>query len=123
MGFAWSSTFVALNHYFSKKRGQAIGLSMVGTALGMMAMPQLVQLLLVEFNFKGAVLILGGIACHSLAGSMLLQPIKWHLRPEKPKKEEEMMDLSEKVGIYCSYYNLQFRSVDQILKYQWQSEG
>lgn len=98
VGFAWSSTFVALNHYFSKKRGQAIGLSMVGTALGMMAMPQLVQLLLLEYDFRGAVLILGGVACHSLAGSMLLQPIKWHLRPEKPKKEVEMLDLSEKNG-------------------------
>ncbi|KAJ9587653.1 hypothetical protein L9F63_018905, partial [Diploptera punctata] len=98
IGFAWSSTFVALNHYFYEKRGQAIGLSMVGTALGMMAMPQLVQLLLMEFNFRGAVLILGGVACHSLVGSTLLQPIKWHLRPEKPKKEVEMVDFQEKGG-------------------------
>jgi MFS family permease len=97
VGFAWSSTFVALNHYFSKKRGQAIGLSMVGTALGMMAMPQAVQLLLEAYNFRGSVLILGGVALHSLVGSMLLQPIKWHLRPEKPKKNEENEQLEIKV--------------------------
>jgi MFS family permease len=96
VGFAWSSTFVALNHYFSKKRGQAIGLSMVGTALGMMAMPQAVQLLLEAYNFQGSVLILGGVALHALVGSMLLQPIKWHLRPEEPKKEENQ-ELDNKV--------------------------
>ncbi|XP_069674656.1 monocarboxylate transporter 14 isoform X2 [Periplaneta americana] len=89
VGFAWSSTFVALNHYFNKKRGQAIGLSMVGTALGMMAMPQAVQLLLEAYNFRGSVLILGGVALNALVGAMLLQPIKWHLRPEKPEKKED----------------------------------
>jgi predicted MFS family arabinose efflux permease len=61
---------------------------MVGTALGMMAMPQAVQLLLEAYNFRGSVLILGGVALHALVGSMLLQPIRWHLRPEEPKKEE-----------------------------------
>ncbi|PNF41712.1 hypothetical protein B7P43_G03459 [Cryptotermes secundus] len=88
IGFTLSSTFVALNHYFSKKRGQAIGLSMVGTALGMMAMPQAVHLLLEEYNFHGSLLILGGIALHALVGSMLLQPVEWHVRPEELKKNE-----------------------------------
>jgi sugar phosphate permease len=83
VGFAWSSTFVALNHYFTKKRGQAVGLSMVGTGLGMLAMPQAVQLLLEAYSFSGAVLILGGAALHSIVGSMLLQPVKWHLKTEK----------------------------------------
>lgn len=31
VGLATSAAFVALNHYFSKKRGQAVGLSMAGT--------------------------------------------------------------------------------------------
>ena len=31
MGLATSAAFVALNHYFSRKRGQAVGLSMAGT--------------------------------------------------------------------------------------------
>lgn len=89
VGFAWSSTFVALNHYFSKKRGQAVGLSMVGSGLGMLAMPQAVQLLLEAYSFHGAVLILGGVALHAIVGSMLLQPIKWHLKTAKHMKIEE----------------------------------
>jgi hypothetical protein len=61
---------------------------MVGTALGMMAMPQAVHLLLEEYNFHGSLLILGGFALHALVGSMLLQPVEWHVRPEEHKEEE-----------------------------------
>lgn len=85
-----SAAFVALNHYFTKKRGQAVGLSMAGTALGMLIMPQLVRLLLEEFSFRGAVLILSGLALHSAIGSILLQPVKWHLKEEE--LDVEMME-------------------------------
>lgn len=83
MGLATSAAFVALNHYFSKKRGQAVGLSMAGTALGMLIMPQLVRVLLEEYGFQGALLLLSGLALHSLVGSTLLQPAKWHLKEEE----------------------------------------
>ena len=83
MGLAMSAAFVALNHYFAKKRGQAVGLSMAGTALGMLIMPQLVRFLLEEFSFRGAVLIIAGLALHSAVGSILLQPVKWHLKDEE----------------------------------------
>jgi hypothetical protein len=64
-------------------------MSMVGTGLGFLAMPQAVQLLLEEYSFPGAVLILGGIALHSIVGSMVLQPIKWHLKAEKHMDVED----------------------------------
>lgn len=83
VGLAMSAAFVALNHYFAKKRGQAVGLSMAGTALGMLIMPQLVRYLLEEFSFRGAVLIIAGLALHSAIGSILLQPVKWHLKEEE----------------------------------------
>ncbi|GLH16418.1 Uncharacterized protein GBIM_20691 [Gryllus bimaculatus] len=90
VGLAWSSTFVAMTHYFSKYRGQAIGLSMVGTAIGFMAMPQAVQLLLTHYDFRGAVLILGGVALNGMVGALLLQPVKWHLKRMPINTEAEM---------------------------------
>lgn len=39
-GLAIASSFVALNTFFFKKRGQAVGFSMAGTALAMMLIPQ-----------------------------------------------------------------------------------
>ncbi|XP_055586142.1 uncharacterized protein LOC129738856 [Uranotaenia lowii] len=83
VGLATSAAFVALNHYFAKKRGQAVGLSMAGTALGMLIMPQLVRFLLETYDFRGAVLLLSGLALHAAVGATLLQPIKWHLKEEE----------------------------------------
>lgn len=90
-GLASASTFVALNAYFSKRRGQAVGLAMAGTALGFMAMPQLISRLLEEYDFRGTVLILGALSLNAIVGASLLQPVKWHLKPSKtiPKIQEE----------------------------------
>ncbi|KAG4068632.1 hypothetical protein HA402_002323 [Bradysia odoriphaga] len=82
VGLATSAAFVALNHYFKHKRGQAVGLSMAGTALGMLIIPQLVRILLEEFGFRGALLLISGLSLHAAVGSTLLQPIKWHLKEE-----------------------------------------
>lgn len=108
VGLATSAAFVALNHYFKEKRGQAVGLSMAGTALGMLILPQLVRILLESYGFRGAVLILSGLALHAAFGSALLQPVKWHLKDEKldvemqpytpymePLKEDENDELPE----------------------------
>lgn len=108
VGLATSAAFVALNHYFKNKRGQAVGLSMAGTALGMLILPQLVRILLESYGFRGAVLILSGLALHAALGSTLLQPVKWHLKDEKidvemqpytpymdPLKEDENDELPE----------------------------
>jgi len=70
---------------------------MVGTGLGMLAMPQAVQLLLEAYSFGGAVLILGGAALHSIVGSMLLQPVKWHLKTEKDLNIEHNKEHDNKV--------------------------
>ncbi|XP_067639326.1 monocarboxylate transporter 7 isoform X2 [Eurosta solidaginis] len=89
VGLSTSAAFVALNHYFKNKRGQAVGLSMAGTALGMLIMPQLVRVLLEVFGFRGAVLMLAGVALNSTVGAILLQPAKWHMKEEII--DEEMM--------------------------------
>lgn len=88
VGLTASSTFVALNHYFTKRRGQAVGFSLAGTAFGMMLMPQAVRLLLEEYSFRGAILILGGVGLNAVVGSTLLQPAKWHFVPETKNEEE-----------------------------------
>ncbi|KAM8720342.1 hypothetical protein ACLKA7_006393 [Drosophila subpalustris] len=92
VGLSTSAAFVALNHYFKHKRGQAVGLSMAGTAMGMLIMPQLVRILLESFGFRGAVLLLAGVALNATVGSVLLQPVKWHMKDEFD--DEELMCIS-----------------------------
>ncbi|XP_034825437.1 monocarboxylate transporter 14 isoform X2 [Maniola hyperantus] len=91
VGLASSSSFVSLNHYFSKKRGQAVGLSMAGTGFGLMVMPQLIKILLGEYGFRWTVVILGGMSFHAVLGSCLLQPVKRHLIDEPVDCEMQLV--------------------------------
>ncbi|CAH0561107.1 unnamed protein product [Brassicogethes aeneus] len=99
VGLTSSSTFVALNHFFVKRRGQAVGYSLAGTAFGMMVMPQAIKYLLVEFGFRGAILVMGGFALNSLVGSSLLEPAEKYFVPEAeedcPTHVKEMETIKE----------------------------
>ncbi|XP_033324546.2 monocarboxylate transporter 2 [Megalopta genalis] len=74
-GLALASSFVALNTFFDKKRGQAVGFSMAGTTLAMMLVPQLIHVLLDSYGFQGTMLIVGACALHSAVGACLLRPL------------------------------------------------
>lgn len=52
-GLATACSFVALNTFFDKKRGQAVGFSMAGTALAMMVVPLVSNIFVKEnvFNY------------------------------------------------------------------------
>ncbi|XP_012532558.1 monocarboxylate transporter 12 [Monomorium pharaonis] len=89
-GLAMACSFVALNTFFDKKRGQAVGFSMAGTALAMMVVPLLIHMLLHIYGFRGTTLIAGGWALHSVVGSCLLRPLKEPpITPPVKKKPEE----------------------------------
>lgn len=45
-----------------------------------MIMPNVVRVLLDEYGFRGAALIMGALAFHGLVGAALLQPVQWHMK-------------------------------------------
>lgn len=83
-GLAIACAFVALNTFFDKKRGQAVGFSMAGTSLAMMVVPLLIHVLLDIYGFRGTTLIVGGWALHSVVGSCLLRPLEEQPPPSPP---------------------------------------
>ncbi|CAH1399991.1 unnamed protein product [Nezara viridula] len=88
-GLATACTLVGINDYFSKKKGQAVGLSMTGTAVGFMLMPQIVRYLLDEYDFRSALLIIGALSLHAVVGAFLFQPVSWHKKAVMIEVEEE----------------------------------
>lgn len=72
-GLILPSTFMAVKSYFTTRRSQAVGLSMAGTGVGQMLMPQVVRFLLDEFGYRGTTLILGGLCLNGLVGALLFQ--------------------------------------------------
>lgn len=63
---------------------------------------QIVNLLLMVYDFRGTVLILGALALHAVVGSALFQPISWHMVPES--REEKVCKFVElnsfRIGMY-----------------------
>ncbi|XP_018046011.1 PREDICTED: monocarboxylate transporter 13-like isoform X2 [Atta colombica] len=75
-GILFPATTLALNTYFRKKRNVAMGFSITLTGLGPILMPLLIDVLLENFATTGTLLILAGIASHSLMGASLLKPFR-----------------------------------------------
>ncbi|CAH1399990.1 unnamed protein product [Nezara viridula] len=87
-GLANLSTLIVINEYFTKKKGQAIALSMTGTVVGFMLMPQVVRFLLDEYDFRSALLIIGALSLHAVVGACLFQPVSWHKKAVTVEAEE-----------------------------------
>jgi MFS family permease len=84
-----SSYSLAVNSYFAKKRGKAIGCSFTITGLGPIVMPQLISFLLSVYTVHDTVLIVAAITAHSFVAACLLQPIKWHMKEVKDEESGE----------------------------------
>ncbi|XP_055920532.1 monocarboxylate transporter 12 [Eupeodes corollae] len=81
-GLIAPSTFMAINSYFTTKRGRAVGVSLAGSGLGQMMIPHLVRICLDKFGFRVAVLALAGFAFHGLIGAAMFRPL---VSPQKLK--------------------------------------
>ncbi|XP_076636506.1 monocarboxylate transporter 9-like [Colletes latitarsis] len=87
-GITFLAINLALNTYFRKKRNVAMGFSVTLTGLGPILMPFLIAKLLESYSTTGTLLILAGIAMHSLIGASLLRPFK-----EKEIAERNSVDV------------------------------
>lgn len=88
LGLIAPAIFMAVSSYFTTRKSRAIGLSMAGTCVGQMFLPQVVGVLLSEYGFKGTVLVMGSLALHGVLGAMLFQPVKWHTKKREIEVEK-----------------------------------
>lgn len=71
----------------------------------------MVTYLLMTYGVNGTVLILGGISVHTVMASLMLQPIKWHMKRSIVRSEEETLmqgddsdDKSDDVFVKPGFY-------------------
>ncbi|KAJ9587655.1 hypothetical protein L9F63_018907 [Diploptera punctata] len=83
-----SSFNLALNSYFKEKRSKAVGFATTAMGLGPVLMPLFISVLMGLYGTSGTAFLLGGLALHSLVAALLLQPIKWHMKPKQLSPEE-----------------------------------
>lgn len=80
LGLIMPATFLAINSYFTDQRSHAVGISMAGTGIGQMVMPQVVRYLLDAYGYRGTTLIIGAMSLNGVVGALLFQPVKWNMR-------------------------------------------
>ncbi|XP_011692211.1 PREDICTED: monocarboxylate transporter 9-like isoform X2 [Wasmannia auropunctata] len=104
-GIIYPATSLAINTYFREKRNVAMGFSVTLTGLGPILMPLLIVVLLENFATTGTLLILAGIAMHSLVGASLLRSFEEQKEPSVPidkttdisKMENSLVDIEPNV--------------------------
>ncbi|XP_017146507.1 monocarboxylate transporter 13 [Drosophila miranda] len=75
LGLISPSTFMAINSYFSNKRGRAVGVSLAGAGVGQVLIPHVVRYFLDNHGFRFAVLAMSALSLTGLFGAMFLKPL------------------------------------------------
>ncbi|KAI4499574.1 hypothetical protein M0802_005470 [Mischocyttarus mexicanus] len=83
-GLAFPPTVYIVTSYFVRLRGLANGLCISGSALGSIFLPPLLGLLLQEYGYRGAVLIMGALTLNVWACALLYDPVEKHMIPARP---------------------------------------
>ena len=71
----------SLNSYFNVRRARAMGLALTISGLGTVLMPLTVSYLLQIYTPDQTMLIVAALMLHCVPASLLLQPVRWHMRP------------------------------------------
>ncbi|XP_053889359.1 monocarboxylate transporter 12 isoform X1 [Malaclemys terrapin pileata] len=77
IGFAlcYSPAIAMVGKYFNKKKALAYGIAMSGSGIGTFILAPVVQLLIEQFSWRGALLILGGFVLNLCVCGALMRPI------------------------------------------------
>ncbi|XP_055845244.1 uncharacterized protein LOC129911457 isoform X2 [Episyrphus balteatus] len=91
-----SSSNLAVNTYFKKKRRTAMSYKFTVGGFGPIVLPYLSTFLINQYNVAGAVLFYSALSLHNLACAFIYQPVKWHVKKLK-ENPEAGQKVSEKV--------------------------
>lgn len=92
-GLAFPPTVYIVTSYFVRLRGLANGLCISGSALGSIFLPPILGILLREYGYRGAVLIMGAVTLNVWASALLYEPVEKHLVPASPPNKSNDHDL------------------------------
>ncbi|XP_070490484.1 monocarboxylate transporter 12-B [Chironomus tepperi] len=96
-GLTFPPTVYIVTSYFVKLRGLANGLCISGSALGSIFLPPILRVLLDNFGYRGACLIMGGITLNCFIAALFYDDVSKHLkrvRVEDNDEEELQEDLA-----------------------------
>ncbi|GAB6026880.1 hypothetical protein CHUAL_013525 [Chamberlinius hualienensis] len=100
LGITTNASLVILSQYFRKRFGIATGITMASYSSGRLIFAPVMQYLLEIYDYRGVLLILGGMNLNVVVGALLFQPVSRHLIEQriqssiKKSKENNSKSLS-----------------------------
>lgn len=79
-GLSFPPTVYIVTSYFVKLRGLANGLCISGSALGSIFLPPILRVLLDNFGYRGACLIMGGITLNCFIAALFYDDVSKHMK-------------------------------------------
>ncbi|XP_003394465.1 monocarboxylate transporter 12 [Bombus affinis] len=92
-GLSFPPTVYIVTSYFVRLRGLANGLCISGSALGSIFLPPILGILLREYGYRGAVLIMGAVTLNVWASALLYEPVERHMVPASSSSKSNDVDL------------------------------
>ncbi|XP_022914399.2 monocarboxylate transporter 5 [Onthophagus taurus] len=93
-GLIYLPAIVSVTMYFDKKRSLATGIAVCGSGLGTFVFAPLINILLEEYGWRGAMVILGGIVLECLIFGALFRPLEYE-KKKKPKSIDNGIPLKK----------------------------
>ncbi|XP_064618658.1 monocarboxylate transporter 12-like [Lineus longissimus] len=75
MGLVWVASISIVTLYFKKRRSFAVGFSMCGGGVGFLVFPKLMDFLIQELSWRGALYITGGLWLNGCICGMISKPL------------------------------------------------
>ncbi|CAL7947547.1 unnamed protein product [Xylocopa violacea] len=98
-GLAFPPTVYIVTSYFVRLRGLANGLCISGSALGSIFLPPILGILLREYGYRGAVLIMGAVTLNVWASALLYEPVEKHMVPASSSNKSNDADLEAEASV------------------------
>ena len=84
VGLSYLSCMVCVQHYFTRRRALASGITMTGFSISTLVLPPFTRWLLDIYGWRGALMILAGIHIEGVFLSALLRPLPCQMRARNP---------------------------------------
>ncbi|KAB0797474.1 hypothetical protein PPYR_08467 [Photinus pyralis] len=100
-GLIYLPAIVSVTTYFEKKRSLATGIAVCGSGLGTFIFAPLINLLLREYGWRGAMLIVSALVLECIIFGALFRPLEYDVKP--PKGEVGNTHTSPKTDLSVSH--------------------
>ena len=93
MGLIYVPAIVCVANYFEKKRSTAMGLAVCGSGFGTFILAPVTEMLVVEYQWQGAMLILGGVLLNIVVCGIIFRPLEVQDNEAIKKKSNDRDDI------------------------------